>query len=70
MNSFTHRSNDQISVSTREEWDWCVVRQLPTMRSLIVGRFLSRTEAEHCCSFMKRMYPSSFFEVMFDASLD
>lgn len=50
--------------------DWCVIRQLPTLQSVIVGRFTSRIEAETHRSFMKRLYPSYFFEVMFDVPLE
>lgn len=48
---------------------WCVIRQLPTLQSIVVGRFSSRIEAENHHRFVKRLYPDSFFEVMFDAPL-
>lgn len=70
MNYFVRKFENQLSASTTQVWDWCVIRQMPTMQSLIVGRFSSRIEAEHYRSFMKRVYPDSFFEVVFDAPLD
>jgi hypothetical protein len=70
MNYLIRKFENQISASTTQAGDWCVVRQMPTMQSLIVGRFSSRTEAEHYRNSMKRIYSDSFFEVMFDAPLD
>jgi hypothetical protein len=70
MNYLVRKFENQISASTTQAGDWCVIRQMPTTQGLIVGRFLSRTEAEHYRSFMKRIYPDSFFEVIFDAPLD
>lgn len=70
MNYFVRKFENQLSASTTQGLDWCVIRQLPSMQSLIVSRFSSRIEAERHCSFMQRIYPNSFFEVMFDAPLE
>ncbi len=60
-------SSIQLSSRDTSEAAWCVIRQLPTLQSIIVARFLSRIEAETYLVFMKRLYPNSFFEIMFDA---
>ncbi|KPQ31285.1 MAG: hypothetical protein HLUCCA11_24065 [Phormidesmis priestleyi Ana] len=72
MNFDFHRFERQrfTDFSKGRAADWCVIRQLPTLQSLIVGRFTSRIEAETHYSFMKRLYPNYFFEVMFDVPLE
>lgn len=69
MNHYIISPLESIPLSSRDtsEAAWCVIRQLPTLQSVIVARFLSRIEAETYLVFMKRLYPNSFFEIMFDA---
>lgn len=74
MNHINHHINhysllESIPLSSggSSEAAWCVIRQLPTLQSIVVARFLSRIEAETYLAFMKRLYPNSFFEIMFDA---
>jgi len=70
MNYLVRKFENQLSTPTTQAQDWCVIRQMATMQSLVIGRFSSRIEAEHYRNFMKRIYPHSFFEVIFDAPLD
>jgi Txe/YoeB family toxin of Txe-Axe toxin-antitoxin module len=69
MNYLVRKFENQLSTPTTQAQDWCVIRQMATMQSLVIGRFSSRIEAEHYRNFMKRIYPHSFFEVIFDAPL-
>jgi hypothetical protein len=47
---------------------WCIIRPFPNMRSLIVGRFRRRVDAEGHLRVLKQMMPTVPFEIMFDAT--
>ncbi len=47
-------------------YPWCIIRLFPNMRSLIVGRFRRRVDAEGHLRVLKQMMPSVPFEIMFD----
>ncbi len=44
---------------------WCIIRPLPNMRTLIVGRFRRRVDAEGHLRILKQMIPSVPFEIVF-----
>lgn len=46
---------------------WVVVRLLPDMRRVIVGRFRKRSDAEGHLQLLQQQIPDSRFVVMFDS---
>ena len=49
---------------------WCIIRPLPSLRSLVVARFPSRSKAEAHLNFLKHSRPGTPYEIMFDAATD
>ncbi len=49
---------------------WCIIRPFPNMRTLIVGRFRRRVDAEGHLRILKQIMPSVPFEIVFDVPLD
>jgi hypothetical protein len=49
---------------------WCIIRPFPNMRTLIVGRFRRRVDAEGHLRILKQIMPSVRFEVVFDVMPD
>ena len=49
---------------------WCIIRPFPNMRTLIVGRFRRRVDAEGHLRILKQIMPSVRFEIVFDVMLD
>jgi hypothetical protein len=49
---------------------WCIIRPFPDMRTLIVGRFRRRVDAEGHLRILKQMMPSVPFEIVFDVMPD
>ncbi|HEY9603521.1 MAG TPA: hypothetical protein V6C85_18035 [Allocoleopsis sp.] len=49
---------------------WCIIRPFPNMRTLIVGRFRRRVDAEGHLRILKQIMPSVPFEVVFDVPPD
>jgi hypothetical protein len=49
---------------------WCIIRPFPNMRTLIVGRFRRRVDAEGHLRILKQMMPTVPFEVVFDSMPD
>ncbi len=47
-------------------YPWCIIRPLPNMKSLIVGRFRRRSDAEGHLQILRRMIPAVAFQIMFD----
>jgi len=45
---------------------WCIIRLFPNMRSLIVGRFRRRVDAEGHLRVLKQLMPTVPLEIMFD----
>ncbi|HEY9669704.1 MAG TPA: hypothetical protein V6C91_23020 [Coleofasciculaceae cyanobacterium] len=45
---------------------WCIIRPLPDMRSLIVGRFRRRVDAEGHLRILKQLMPTVPFAIAFD----
>ncbi|HEY9636845.1 MAG TPA: hypothetical protein V6D14_25825 [Coleofasciculaceae cyanobacterium] len=45
---------------------WCIIRPLPDIRSLIVGRFRHRVDAEGHLRVLKQLMPTVPFEILFD----
>ena len=49
---------------------WCIIRPFPNMRTLIVGRFRRRVDAEGHLRILKQIMPSVRFEIVFDVMPD
>ena len=49
---------------------WCIIRPFPNMRTLIVGRFRRRVDAEGHLRILKQIMPSVRFAIMFDVPPD
>ena len=45
---------------------WCVVCQIPPMRSLTVCRFRRRTEAEAHLKILRQLTPTASYLILFD----
>ena len=45
---------------------WCIIRPFPNMRTLIVGRFRRRVDAEGHLRILKQIMPNIRFEIVFD----
>lgn len=44
---------------------WCIVRQLPEMKQIIVDRFRRYQDADARTQFLRRQIPSSTFKILF-----
>ena len=51
-------------------YPWCIIRPFPDMRTIIVGRFRRRIDAEGHLRILKQMMPSIPFEIVFDVMPD
>ncbi|HEY9742908.1 MAG TPA: hypothetical protein V6C90_20675 [Coleofasciculaceae cyanobacterium] len=49
---------------------WCIIRPFPDMRTIIVGRFRRRIDAEGHLRILKQMMPSVPFDIVFDVMPD
>ena len=49
---------------------WCIIRPFPNMRTLIVGRFRRRVDAEGHLRILKQIMPAVSFEIIFDVIPD
>ncbi len=49
---------------------WCIIRPFPDMRTIIVGRFRCRVNAEGHLRILKQMMPNVPFEIVFDVMPD
>ncbi len=49
---------------------WCIIRPFPNMRTLLVGRFRRRVDAEGHLRILKQMMPTVPSEIVFDAMPD
>ncbi len=49
---------------------WCIIRPFPNMRTIIVGRFRPRIDAEGHLRILKQIMPSVPFEIVFDVMPD
>ncbi len=47
-------------------YPWCVIRQLPRMQRVVVGRFRRRNEAEEFLSLLRRSNPDCTYYIVFD----
>ena len=45
---------------------WCIVCQIPPMRSLIISRFRKRSEAEEHLKILRQLTPSARYLILFD----
>ena len=45
---------------------WCIIRPLPNMRTQIVGRFRSRSDAEGHLQILRRLIPNASHSIIFD----
>lgn len=46
---------------------WTIVRLLPDMQRVIIGRFRSRSDADGHIRFLRQQIPYGSFEVIFDS---
>ncbi len=49
---------------------WCIIRPFSDMRTLIVGRFRRRVDAEGHLRILQQIMPSIPFEIVFDVMPD
>ncbi len=49
---------------------WCIIRPFSDMRTLIVGRFRRRVDAEGHLRILKQMMPNVSFEIVFEVIPD
>ena len=49
---------------------WCIIRPFPNMRTLIVGRFRRRVDAEGHLRILQQIMPSVPLEIVFDVIPD
>jgi hypothetical protein len=45
---------------------WCIIRPFPDMRTLIVGRFRRRVDAEGHLRVLKQLMPTVPYAIVFD----
>ena len=45
---------------------WCIIRQLPNLRRLVVARFRRRIDAESHLQIISRLIPNVTYEIIFD----
>jgi hypothetical protein len=45
---------------------WTIVRQLPNLQQITVGRFRNRSDAEGHLQVLKQLIPQSQFAIVFD----
>lgn len=48
---------------------WTIVRQLPNLQQITVGRFRNRSDAEGHLRVLKQLMPQSQFAIVFDLSM-
>jgi hypothetical protein len=48
---------------------WTIVRQLPNLQQITVGRFRNRSDAEGHLQVLKQLIPQSQFAIVFDLSM-
>ncbi|NEQ88792.1 MAG: hypothetical protein F6K26_55555 [Moorea sp. SIO2I5] len=51
-------------------YPWAVVRLLPKMQRMVVGRFRNRSDAEGHMQALKRLMPDGKFIIVFDIGQD
>ncbi|NEP35699.1 MULTISPECIES: hypothetical protein [unclassified Moorena] len=51
-------------------YPWAVVRLLPKMQRVVVGRFRNRSDAEGHMQALKRLMPDDKFIIVFDIGQD
>jgi len=51
-------------------YPWAVVRLLPKMQRVVVGRFRNRSDAEGHMQALKRLMPDGEFIIVFDIGQD
>lgn len=49
---------------------WCIIRQLPHMQRIVVGRFRKRNDASEHLKILQRLNPTAHYELMFDPMSD
>lgn len=53
--------------SCKEQFNpWCIIRQLPDMRSKLIIRFHRRNDAEAHLQILRSNNPSASYEIIFD----
>jgi hypothetical protein len=49
---------------------WCLVRLLPNIQRLTVGRFRRRNDAEEHMKILRRLVPEANYAIVFDPALE
>ena len=49
---------------------WCLVRLLPNIQRLTVGRFRRRNDAEEHMKILRRLVPEANYTIVFDPALE
>ena len=49
---------------------WCLVRLLPNIQRLTVGRFRRRNDAEEHMKILRRLVPEAKYAIVFDPALE
>jgi hypothetical protein len=49
---------------------WCIIRHLPNLQRIVVGRFRRRNDAEDHLRLIRQMCPNVPFSIVFDLPLD
>ena len=55
----TSRYRDRLQV-------WCIIRLLPNVQRVVVGRFRKRNDAEDHLKVLRRLEPDGIFIIFFD----
>ena len=59
--------SDEPSAYYQKLHPWCIVYQLPPMRSLIICRFRKRSEAEAHLKILRQLTPTASYLILFDS---
>jgi hypothetical protein len=51
-------------------YPWCIIKPLPNLQRLVVGRFRRRNEAEAHLQVISRLVPNVTYSVVFDPMPD
>lgn len=49
---------------------WCIIRPLPNLQRLVVGRFRRRNDAEAHLQLLRQLMPTVTYGIVFDATKD
>jgi hypothetical protein len=64
--SQTTAANSAVSNHRDRLQVWCIVRLLPNVQRVVVGRFRKRNDAEDHLKILRRLEPDAVFIIFFD----